>query len=152
MRQVRAFFLPATDSVTNVMKKIILLPLCFTLFCGCATGTHIITGIKHTPLKPEQVTLYQVPPPKFEIVGIVNAQSPGRYQRNMDDAVRELKIQAAKIGANGIVLSFASPGGESVGAGFGSGFGGHTAFSGSTIAISSSGIQLSGEAIYVAPE
>ena len=53
---------------------------CAVLMTGCTTGTHIVTGIKRPVIKPEQVTLYQVPPPKFEIVGIVNSQSPGKSQ------------------------------------------------------------------------
>lgn len=125
--------------------------LALALLTGCATGTHIITGTKRPPLKPEQVVLYQTPPAKFEIVGIVNSTSPGRFQRNMDAAVDKLKKQAAKIGANGIIIGFANQGSESVSAGFGSGFGGGTAFSGSTVGVLSTGIQLSGEAIYVTP-
>lgn len=135
------------------MKQTIstLLAVGLVALSGCATGTHIVTGTERPAIKSEQVVLYQVPPTKFEIVGIVNAQSPRGYQRDMDAAVQELKIQAAKIGANGVLLGGVNPGGESVGAGFGSGFGSHGAFSGSAIGVSVNGIQLSGEAIYVTP-
>lgn len=136
------------------MKKIILsacmiVAACAGLTVGCATGTHILTGKQFPTLKPEQVTLYQIPPPKFEIVGIVNAQSPGRYQHNMDDAIDALKQQAARMGANGIILGNVNPGSESTGVGVGSAYGNGTAFSGSSVAVSSSGIQLSGQAIHV---
>lgn len=132
------------------MKNVI--PLCAVLLLsGCATGTHIVTGATHPKIKPEQVVLYQVPPAKFEIVGIVNSASPGRWQRHMDDAVKALKKQAANIGANGILLGGVNPGSESVGVGSGVAFGGsHTAF-GSAVVTSTSGIQLSGQAIYVTP-
>lgn len=72
-------------------------------------------------------------------------------QRNMDDAVNVLKEEAAKIGANGILLGGVNPGSESVGVASGSAFGGgHSAF-GSAIAVGATGIQLTGQAIYVAP-
>jgi hypothetical protein len=131
------------------MKSLLAAMACVLCFCGCATGTHIVTGTPHPKIKPEQVVLYQVPPAKFEIIGIVNAQSPGRYQRNMDDAVSQLKEQAAEMGANGILLGSVSPGSESVGVASGSAFGGGHAVFGSTVAVSSSGIQLSGQAIFV---
>jgi ribulose 1,5-bisphosphate synthetase/thiazole synthase len=130
------------------MNKIII-ALCAVVMAGCATGTHIVTGTQHPALKPEQVTLYQIPPAKYEIIGIVNSQSPGKGQHNMDDAVDVLKQEAGEIGANGIILGAVSPGSESVGVGMGSGFGGGMAFSGSTVAVSSRGIQLQGTAIFV---
>lgn len=130
------------------MKKTLLLILAAAL-AGCATGTHIVTGTTHPKLKPDQVKIYQVAPAKFEIVGIVNSTTPGMRQSNMDDALNVLKEQAAGIGANGILLGGVNPGSESIGVGSGTAFsGGHTVF-GSTIATSSSGIQLSGQAIYV---
>jgi len=121
------------------------------LLNGCATGTHILTGTQRPQIKPQQVTLYQVPPAKFEVVGVVNAQSPGKFQRNMDDAVNQLKEQAAEMGANGILLGGVNPGSESVGVASGNAFGGGHAIFGSTVVVSSSGIQLSGQAIYVGP-
>lgn len=119
------------------------------ILTGCATGTHIVTGAKRPAIKPEQVVIYQVPPAKFEIVGIVNATTPGKRQRNMDDAVDELKRQAAQIGANGIILGGVNPGGESAGVSTGYGFGGGTSFSATGVGVSATGIQLSGQAIFV---
>lgn len=136
------------------MKKIntlIIAAACALLMAGCTTGTHIVMGKQRTPIKPEDVTLYQTPPAHFEAVGIVNSTTPGRFQYNMDSAVEELKVQAAKIGANGVILGSASQGSENVTAGVSSGYGGGSAFSGSVVGVSSTGIQLSGTAIYVEP-
>lgn len=133
------------------MKSLLMAVVCALCFCGCATGTHIVTGIPRQSLKPSQVIIYQVPPAKFEVVGIVNATSPGKFQHNMDDAVNELKKQAAEIGANGIILGNVMPGSESVGVASGNAFGGGHAFFGSSVAVSSSGIQLSGQAVFVSP-
>jgi hypothetical protein len=134
------------------MKKMIfgvcLIATCAALMVGCATGTHILTGQARSPIEPEQVTLYQTLPAKFEVVGIVNATCPGHSQRNMDDAVEELKKQAAKIGANGIILGAVNPGGQSVGVSTGYGFGGGTSFGATGVGVSTHGIELSGQAIF----
>ena len=67
----------------------------------------------------------------------------------MDNAVEELKEQAAEIGANGIILGGVNPGSQSVGVGTGYGVGGGTTFTGTSVGLSETGIQLSGQAIYV---
>lgn len=138
------------------MKKIntlIMAATCALLMAGCTTGTHIVMGNKRQPIKPEDVTIYQSAPAHFEAVGIVNSTTPGRFQFNMDSAVQELKVQAAKIGANGIIIGAVNPGSSSVGFGSGSGFSsGGASFYGSGVSSSSSGIQLSGTAIYVSPK
>ncbi len=121
------------------MKKIIVSLACgAVLLCGCATGTHIVTGKQRPPVNPEQVTLYQVAPEKFEVIGIVNSKTGGVRQISMDAAVEELKVQAAKIGANGIIISLSSQGSNGI-----------TTFGGSGATVSDFGIQLSGQAIYV---
>ena len=129
------------------------------LVAGCSTGTHIATGKKRPPLKPEDVVLYQIPPEKFEYVGIVNSHSPGKRQGRMDSAVQVLKAHAAKMGANGIIIGNVDPGRESTSVGVGSGAAfassgnayGSAFSSGSAVGVSSSGIYLSGRAIYVRP-
>lgn len=119
------------------------------LASGCATGTHITTGAAKSPVNAEAVKLYQVPPAHFEILGIVNAQSYGNRQAHMDQALKELKRQAAKIGANGILIGGVNAGGGSVGVGSTFGYGGGTSFTGTGVGLSSHGIQLSGQAIFV---
>jgi hypothetical protein len=129
------------------MKKIMLLIV--MVLTGCASGTHIITGIQRPKIKPEQVVLYQIPPAKFEIIGIVNARGPGTTQHNMNQAVNELKQEAADIGANGIILGSVNPGSESVGFSSGTAFGGGTTFGATGVGFSGTGVQISGQAIYV---
>lgn len=122
---------------------------------GCASGTHIVTGKKREPIKPEDVTIYQIKPNSFEYVGIVNAHSSGKRQRHMDSVVKGLKVHAAKIGANGILLGNVDPGRESTGVTVVSGYANSgAAFAsggGSAVGVTSSGIYLSGIAIYVQP-
>ena len=73
---------------------------------ACASGSAIVTGTKRTPLDPGQVKLYVETPAKYEIIGIVSASSDAGWteQGSQDYAVQELKNQAAKLGANGVLL------------------------------------------------
>lgn len=90
------------------MKRLLiplLAGLSAMIVAGCASGTHIVTGQEHPTLPAEAVTLYQMPPPKYEIVGMVNSTARGDRQRRMDKAVHKLKQQAGVMGANGIILN-----------------------------------------------
>ena len=73
---------------------------------GCASGSAIVTGTARAPITPEQVTIYLEPPAEFEVVGLVNASSDAGWteQGSVDYAIQELKEQAAKLGANGVLL------------------------------------------------
>jgi len=57
-------------------------------------------------LAPEQVKIYLDPPATFEVIGLVSASSGAGWteQGSMDYAIEELKKQAAKLGANGVLL------------------------------------------------
>lgn len=73
---------------------------------ACATGSAIVTGNTRAPVAPEQVRIYLEPPAAFEVIGLVNASSDAGLteQGSLDYAVEELKKQAAKLGANGVLL------------------------------------------------
>jgi hypothetical protein len=89
--------------------------LATVVLSGCATGSHIITGTARPPISASGVALYSAPPERYEIVGTVNAYyANGGGQGATDACVSELKKQAAKIGANGILLgSFVTQSGNS---------------------------------------
>ena len=73
---------------------------------ACATGSAIVTGHTRDPVAPEQVKIYVEPPAAFEIIGVVSASSDMGLteQLSVDYAIGELKKQAAKVGANGVLL------------------------------------------------
>lgn len=75
------------------------------ILSGCASGSHVVTGNQHQPVPTEAVQLYQVAPAHYEIIGMVTAKARGSRQRRMDAAVRQLKHQAAVMGANGIIMN-----------------------------------------------
>nr|MBP3283590.1 hypothetical protein [Treponema sp.] len=91
------------------MKKnidlIFALALSF-IIVGCASGTVLVTGTQRAAINPETVVIYTEAPAKYEVIGIVNASSDatGIAQTDLNYAIAELKKQAAKIGANGIIL------------------------------------------------
>lgn len=92
------------------MKKNILFIFAFSLISliisSCASGTALVTGTQHPETSPESVVIYTEPPVNYEVVGIVTASSDSGWtdQGRLDYALTELKKQAAKIGANGILL------------------------------------------------
>jgi hypothetical protein len=91
---------------------------------ACASGSAIITGTKRTPLEPSQVKLYLEEPENFEVIGIVNASSDAGWteQGSVDYAVQELKNQASKLGANGVLLEATGDRTSTVVGGYGSGY------------------------------
>jgi hypothetical protein len=73
---------------------------------ACASGSAIVTGKTRAPFAPELVKIYLEPPAAYEVIGLVNASSGSGWteQGSLDYAIEELKKQAAKLGANGVLL------------------------------------------------
>jgi hypothetical protein len=98
------------------MIKFACLLLCL-FFAGCAaTTTHVMTGEARPPTDPASVRLYFSPPAHYKEIATITADSKGQLhvtaQGRVDGALKQLKEEAAKLGANGILLSSA---GESAG-------------------------------------
>lgn len=76
------------------------------LLASCASSTVLMMGQAHPRIAPETVTLYSAPPAHYEVVAIIQAHSNGGWtdQGKLDNALDELKSQAAKIGANGLLI------------------------------------------------
>lgn len=85
------------------------------LLSACASSSAIVTGTARPPLTPDQVRLYDAPPPVFEVIGLVQAQANDGVldQWNTNLAMAELKERAARLGANGLIIDAA--GGQSSG-------------------------------------
>ncbi len=64
-----------------------------------------MTGQERSPIDPAAVTLYVEPPAQYDVVGIVDAVSDIEFfdEAAQERAFVELKKQAAKIGANGVI-------------------------------------------------
>jgi hypothetical protein len=78
------------------------------MLLGCATSSHVMIGTARPPISPESVRVYVQAPEKYEEVATIDASSQGSFaitgQQNMDKAIARLKEEAAKLGANGILL------------------------------------------------
>ena len=78
-----------------------------SILAGCATS-HVIVGTPRPPISPSQVKVYLHPPAKYEEIAILDSSSKGSFaftsQGKMDAVVERLREDAAKLGANGILL------------------------------------------------
>jgi len=73
---------------------------------ACATATVVPVGNTRAPIDPSQVRLYAKPPAHYEVLGILQGNSgmEGTGQSGVNDTINKLKDQAAKLGANGVLL------------------------------------------------
>jgi len=114
----------------RILRSAFLLAL--PLLAACATSA-MVTGRVRPPIDPAQVRIYQTPPPGgFEQIAQLETQS-GAFtygeQNKLNSVLANLRKQAAKLGANGVLLvgteNGYGGGGTSVGVSGGS-FGSHS--------------------------
>jgi len=93
------------------MLGVVMVIFFSVILCGCVTtkSSAIITGTVRPAISPGEVKIYIDPPAKFETIGVVEATRAvsglgSSRQETQDKVLNELKFQAAKIGANGILL------------------------------------------------
>jgi len=120
------------------------------LLSACARGSAIVTGDIRPVCDPKSVKLYLEEPERYEVIGLVEASSSsGMTAQDIQDyAVNELKKQAAKLGANGVLLTTAGEKTSAVG-GYGTSttVGGYG--TGTMWALPITAKTVSGKAIYV---
>ncbi len=143
----------------GMFRKVMLFVSAMALAgCTLSDGSNLVIGTPRAPTNPADVKIYTVLPAHYEKIAIVSAESRNDFasQQNLTDhAIEQLKKEAAKVGANGILLN---------------GFGNYQVGSNGAIVIprtggapglgyaattASMGMQASGVAIYVpskAPE
>ena len=96
---------------TNIfMKHCWILLITIT---GCVPVSHIIVGEAREPIQPSNVKIYIDYPKRYEKIALIDAGSNFAFkdpailfdwQSKMDKAMERLKIEAAKLGANGILI------------------------------------------------
>ncbi|MBS0581385.1 MAG: hypothetical protein JSR36_19180 [Proteobacteria bacterium] len=77
------------------------------LLAACSSSSHVMVGTARAPIAPEQVKIYYEPPPRYEQIATLDASSGSMFasdQSKTDEAIAKLKAEAAKLGANGILL------------------------------------------------
>ena len=134
--------------------RLVALGFAVAALAGCASASKVMLGQARPPIDPAQVQVYSTPPPGSVEIAQLEATSAVGFgtQGQTDAAVARLKAEAAKLGANGVVLvgvggSGQSPVGMSVGAGS---FGRHTA-GGLSVGIPTQQKKAAGVAIWVPP-
>src|SRR5580658_3224104 len=95
------------------------------VLCACAAPqTHVMTGTARAPISPDQVVILSQPPPVYEDVAMLNASGKSvnpQSQAAFDKVIERLKIQAAQLGANAVILQgFSDRQTASIGTGVGS--------------------------------
>ncbi len=94
------------------MKKSIVL-LIVMMLVGCVPVSHIIVGEARDPLSPSQVKIYLDYPEEYEKIALIDAGSNFAFkdpailftwQSKMNKVIERLKIEAAQLGANGVVM------------------------------------------------
>ena len=147
------------NSITWNWCRAFTLAICAATLSSCANNSVIVTGTQRPPITPAEVKIYSKPPPQFEEIGILNASSNSMFttggQKTVDSVIQGLKVEAAKMGANGVILEgFSDQATGSVGTGVGSSS--YSGNSASGVGVGGSlGIYTKtghGRAIYVAPE
>lgn len=95
----------------NTLVKIVAALLIATVAlsgCTLTRGSHLIVGSTRAPTNPADVRIYTELPAKYEKIAMVSADSRNAFagQQNLSDhAIERLKEEAAKVGANGILLN-----------------------------------------------
>lgn len=90
------------------MRRLLILALLASL-AGCAVthNTSTLVGTPRAAISPDQVKLYTRPPAKYVEIAIVATDAAHDFmdkQALQDTAVLNAKKEAAKLGANGILL------------------------------------------------
>jgi len=89
----------------RILRSAFLLAL--PLLAACATSA-MVTGRVRPPIDPAQVRIYQAPPPGgFEEIAQLETQSGALIygeQNKLNSVLSHLRKEAAKLGANGVLL------------------------------------------------
>jgi hypothetical protein len=125
---------------------------------GCATS-HVMMGKARPPISPALVQVYFHPPAaKYEEIAMLDTSSRGGFgftaQGKTDIVINRLKDEAAKLGANGVLLQgVGDQSGGSISTGFGQASASGNHAYGSGVGFSGNMTQKVGNgiAIYVEP-
>src|SRR5271170_7900321 len=96
-------------SANSVHSRLFVVALLAAGLAACAASdSFVLLGTARPPISPADVKIYSHPPPTFEEIAILNASSKSVFtpggQKSIDKVIELLKEQAAKLGANGIIL------------------------------------------------
>lgn len=84
--------------------------LILSILVGCTImdGGSIVTGVQRDPISADEVRIYRVAPESYEEIAMVSASAGHDFKSNsalVESAIQRLKEEAAKVGANGVLLT-----------------------------------------------
>lgn len=83
--------------------------LAVALLAGCASTSSVVVGKTRPAVAVTDVKLYLRAPAKYEEIAILEASSKASFsitdQGKMDTVIERMKGEAAKLGANGVLLN-----------------------------------------------
>jgi hypothetical protein len=120
--------------MTYSLRSIATLSAAFFL-AACGTNVTMI-GLARPAISPAAVRIYETPPRHYEQVAIIKSSAGTKWlfpdRGSLEEAIADLRTEAARLGANGVLLQavYDRPvGGLSVGVG-GFGYGHHNFYGG----------------------
>lgn len=89
--------------------KLVLIGVISAVLGGCTItdSSSIVTGGSRSATNPDTIKIYRKAPTKYQEIGIVYSSAGHDFRSDsglLDTAVQALKMEAAKLGANGIIL------------------------------------------------
>lgn len=135
------------------MKRLLLIPLLIAL-AGCASVNRVMLGPARPAISPDLVKVYQVPPRRYEEIARLDATSGAGFgtQGQTDAAIDRLAREAAKLGANGVLLLGVESVGSPLDVGVGAGSYGHHGGASVGVGVPTTQRRAAGVAIHVIEE
>ena len=93
---------------SQICLGLVLLMLVSITGCTITDGGAIVTGNTRSAVPVEEVRLYRVAPESYDEIAIVSSSAGHDFRKNsglIDSAIERLKEEAAKLGANGVLLT-----------------------------------------------
>jgi len=108
-----------------MVKRLIFAVALILTIEGCATSSQVLTGSPRAPVSTSDVRVYTQAPPSFEEIAVLSASrksvSSAGGERAIEKMIETMKSQAARLGANGLLLEdFSDSDPVAVGSGVGS--------------------------------
>ena len=97
-----------TVEIRGMYCRILYLAIALCCLAACATS-HVMIGKARPAISPESVQVYMRPPDMpYEEIARIETSSQGAFafgaQAKTDAVIHRLKVEAAKLGANGVLL------------------------------------------------
>lgn len=133
--------------------RTLLFAAALLLLAGCATS-HVLTGQPRPPIDPAQVQVYFDPPPGYqEIARLETASGAFAFgeQAKLEGLLRNLRAEAARLGANGVLVLDTADGYGGTGVSVGGGGGRYAgrSFSGAGVGVTISPTRKHARAIAI---